>query len=461
MASKSSAESQPSIAVLPFVNMSGDKEQEYFSDGLAEEIINALTHIPGLRVIARTSAFAFKGKQEDIRRIAEVLGVANILEGSVRKAGNRVRVTAQLITAANGSHLWSERYDRDLTDVFAIQDEIATAIAAVLQVKLLLGPTVPRRYKPHPAAYEAYLKARHLWGKLDQESLARSKAYLEQAVTLDPEFALAHCGYADYFLMMSNFLPAHEVMPRVREEAQKALDIDPSLPEAHAMLGVVADEYDYNWKEAERRFHLAMARDPVPPRVRQWYGYMHLLSMGQAEEAVQQHELGIQDDPLNVVARTTLAQCFLNVGRLADAQAEAHKVLELVEHQPYALWILAFTNARQEKWTEALRFAEKASPMILQVPQLIGTLAGVLKRIGEVSRADELIQKLMPGETYGASTSLFFFHLLCEEMDRAAEWLKKAIEQRYPIAVIHASMFFRSTPQWSALAKLMNLPDEA
>jgi eukaryotic-like serine/threonine-protein kinase len=457
---KPAEQEQPSIAVLPFVNMSGDKEQEYFSDGLAEEIINALTQIPGLLVIARTSAFAFKGKQEDVRRIAEILGVTSILEGSVRKAGNRIRVTAQLIDASKGTHLWSQRYDRDLTDIFAIQDEIAGAIAGALQVKLSAEPAVRRRHEPNPAAYEAYLKARYHWGKLRAESMARCKAYFEQAIALDPEFALAYCGYADYFLFISNFsLPAHDGMPRVREEAQKALEIDPSLPEAHAMLGIVAALYDYDWKEAERRFQLAMANDPVPPRVRPWYGFMYLLPIGRAEEAVRQQELGIKDDPLNTIARASLAQSYLNVGRLADAQAEALKILELEEYNTNALFILAFINARQEKWTEALHFAEKASPTIS--PQIIGTLAGVLKHMGEVSRAKELIQKLMPGESYGAPMSLFFVHFLCEEMDKAADWLEKAIEQRLPLAAIYAPIFFRSTSRWPTLARLMNLPEEA
>ena len=247
-ASKSSTELRPSIAVLPFVNMSGDKEQEYFSDGLAEEIINALTHISGLKVIARTSAFAFKDKQEDIRRIAEVLGVANILEGSVRKAGDRIRVTAQLVTAADGSHLWSERYDRDLTDIFAIQDEIATAIAKALQVELSVTPSARRRYEPTLAAHEAYLKARYHYGKFRPESLARCKEYFEKAIMLDSKFALAHCSYADLFvfLAIAGYMPAREAMPLVRKEALKALAIDPSLPEAHAMLGIVAGVYDYD-----------------------------------------------------------------------------------------------------------------------------------------------------------------------------------------------------------------------
>ncbi len=457
--SGSPAEPQPSIAVLPFVNMSGDKEQEYFSDGLAEEIINALTQIPRLKVIARTSAFAFKGKQTDVRKIAELLGVANILEGSVRKAGNRIRVTAQLITAADGSHLWSQRYDRDLTDVFAIQDEIAAAIVDALQVKLSVEPAARRRHEPNLAAHEAYLKARYHWGKLRPESLELCKEYFEEAIALDPEFALAHCGYADYFLFMaSSLLPAHEVMPLMREEARRALALDPLLPEAHALLGIVAGVYDYDWKEAERLFRLAMAHDPVPPRVRQWYGVMFLLPMGRTEEAVEQAEQGLKGDPLNIAARIGLVASLFSLGRLSDAQAEFYKALEFEENNEWAFLFLALTYARQEKWTEALHFAEEAN---LMTPMAIGTLAGVLKRMGEVDRAEDLTQKLMPGEAYGAPLGLCYFYLLCGEIERATDWLEKAIEQRQPNVGIYMLLHSRFTSRWSALARLMNLPEEA
>ena len=455
-----SAGQQPSIAVLPFADMSPGKDNEWFGDGLAEEIINALTQIPGLLVIARTSAFAFKGKQEDVRRIADALGVTNILEGSVRKAGNRIRVTAQLIDASKGTHLWSQRYDRDLTDVFAIQDEIAAAIASALQVKLSAVPAMRRHHAPNSAAYEAYLKARHLWGKDRPEFIARSKEYLEQAIALDPEFALAHCGYADHLLWLASmgYLPAHEAMPRIREEARKALEIDQSLPEAHAMLGNVAALYDYDWKEAERRFHLALARDPVPALVRQWCGFMYLLSIGRAEEAVRQCELGAREDPLSVVARHGLGAALLVAGRLEEAQAELRKIYEFEENDSQFVLFLALTYARKEQWTEALHIAEKASP---RNPWGIGFLASVLKRTGEVSRAEELIQRLLSIENYNVPVGLSLFYLVCGEMDRAAEWWEKVIEQRSPLAPDFGSVFFRSTSQWPALARLMNLPDEA
>jgi serine/threonine protein kinase/Tfp pilus assembly protein PilF len=457
---KTSAEPPPSIAVLPFVNMSGDKEQEYFSDGLAEEIINALTHIEGLRVIARTSAFAYKGIQEDIRKIAKALSATNILEGSVRKAGNRIRVTAQLIIAAEGIHLWSERYDRDLTDVFIVQDEIATAIANVLQLKLTTETAPQRRYKPNPAAHDAYLKARHLWGKYRPEPLAQAKKYLEEAISLDPNYSLAHCGLADHYLLVTaniRDVAAHEAMPLIREESRKALDNDPSMPEAHGMLGVVAAAYDYDWKEAERQFRLAMARDPVPPRVRQWYGFWYLGPMGRAKEAVKQIEQGLKEDPLDIILRGVMSWSLLNAGMLPEAQAEAHKVLEFEENQPSALLALAYAEARQGKWVEAIHSAEKASPMISLAA---GILGGLLRHIGETGRAEEWMRRLPPGD-YGAPLGLSHYHYLCGDIDSAADWMEKAIEQRDPLATIQASLLFRSTPRWPALAKLMNLSEEA
>jgi adenylate cyclase len=281
-----------------------------------------------------------------------------------------------------------------------------------------------------------------------------------QAIVLDPEFALAHCGYAEHFLLLAiaGYLPAHEAMPLVREEARKALEIDPSLPDANAMLGIVAGVYDYDWKEAERRFRIAMARDPVPPRVRQWYGGWYLYPVGQTEESMDQTEKALKEDPLSITAHLHLAISLLSFGRLADAQLEAHKIMEIEENQPWASSILAFTYARQEKWKEALYFAEKATPMITLA---IGTLAGVLKRMEEVKRAEELIQKLMPGEAYGAPFGLYTVCSLCGEIDKAADWLEKAIDQRDPCAAIYASVWFRSSSRWPALAKRMNLPQEA
>src|SRR5579863_673294 len=266
------AQQQPSIAVLPFANMSGDKENEYFSDGLAEEIINALAQVPGLKVTARTSAFAFRGKEQDIRGIAEALNVRTILEGSVRRAGNRIRVTAQLINAEDGYHLWSERYDREMTDVFAMQDDIAAAIAAKLQLKLGPSPAVARHYTPSLPAYEAFLKGRHHLAKLAPDTIARRKEFFDQAIALDPGYVEPYLALAgSYTTLAIEGMPAKEMMPLTRSLARKVLELDPSERRAHALLGSVGALYDWNWKEAQERFRLARLGDPVPFEARAAY----------------------------------------------------------------------------------------------------------------------------------------------------------------------------------------------
>jgi len=457
------AEQQPSIAVLPFANMSADKDNEYFSDGLAEEIINVLAHIPGLKVTARTSAFAFRGKEQDIRKIAETLNVRTILEGSVRRAGSRIRVTAQLINAEDGYHLWSERYDREMTDVFAVQDEIAAAIAGALRVKLAVAPTPLRRYAPNLPAYEAYLKARHHWAKATPESLGRSRECYEQAIALDPGFALAHIGLAEYFLLLTDgagLLPAHEGMPLVRACALKALDLDPLLPEAHAMMGVVAAVYDYDWKNAERLFRLAMGRDPVPPEVHQWYGHFYLAPMGRPEDAVEELERALQEDPLNLMFHLILANCLRVAGRYEDESKELRRVLEL-DVNSSAYMMLAQNYAFRGMLTEALPLAEKGYSLAPWNRWAIAIFAAVLRRTGDTSRAEEVLQKLRDApESYGVPRALCIFHLCCGEIEQAADWAEKSVEQRdsFSPGLLAAC---RSSPRWPALAKMMNLPDSA
>jgi TolB-like protein/Tfp pilus assembly protein PilF/predicted Ser/Thr protein kinase len=457
------AEQQPSIAVLPFANMSGDKEQEYFSDGLAEEIINALAQIPGLKVIARTSAFAFRGKELDIRKIAEGLGVATVLEGSVRRAGSRVRITAQLITAADGSHLWSQRYDRELADVFAVQDEVAAAIAGVLQTKLVVQPAAPRRHTPKPAAYEAYLKARHYQWKLSRESLAQAQEYYEQAIALDPDFALAQVGYADFCLLRASLGgPAHELIARAREAARKALDLDQSLPEASAMLGVVAGAFEYDWNEADRWFRLALAHDPAPPLVLHWYGAFYLMPIGKRMEAVEAHRQALQQDPLNALFRSLHGFCLVAAERFAEAEAEFRQALEIAPtfYSPYVG--LSHMAEKRGGLEEALEFAEKAYALAPWSATSRGFLAGMLRRAGNASRADELLQRLREGDKYHVAQGFFWFHVVCEEPDQAADWLDKVVEHRNH-ALAGSWLRFAQTlspsPRWAGAAKKMNLPE--
>ena len=455
---------EPSIAVLPFANLSADKENEYFSDGLAEEIINALTHIPGLKVTARTSAFAFRGKEQDIRTIAEALDVRTVLEGSVRRAGTRIRVTAQLINAADGYHLWSERYDRELADVFAVQDEIASAIAKALQVKLAGESVGRRRYTPSLPCYEAYLRALHESQKLTPDAMARSKEWYERAIALDPGFALAHSMFGFHFAQLANYglLPAHEAMPLVRSEARKALAIDPSLPEGHATLGLVAGLYDYDWQEAARRFELAMAGDPVPSQVRRYYALYYLLPVGRAEEAVEECTRALQEDPLDLSGRLRLAQCLQAAGRLDEASSELRRVLELDENLWFTHFIWALQQLREGRLADAITHADTASTLAPWNPSAKGLLAAACRANGDIPRSEELLEKLRPGRAYGTPLALAMFHLACSEIEACADWTERAIAERHPAIFFflraHA-LALRTSPRWPALARQLNLTD--
>jgi serine/threonine-protein kinase len=453
---------EPSIAVLPFANLSADKENEYFSDGLAEEIINALTRIPGLKVTARTSAFAFRGKEQDIRKIAETLDVRTVLEGSVRRAGGRIRVSAQLINAADGYHLWSERFDREWADVFAVQDEIAAAIAGALQVRLAGASDGGSRYTPSLPCYEAYLRAAHEARKLTPEGLARSREWYERAIALDPGFALAHSMYAFHFAQLANYglLPAQEAMPLVRDEARKALKIDPALPEGHAMLGLVAALYDYDWPEAARRFERAMGGDPVPSQVRRYYAFYYLLPMGRFEEAVEQCVLAFREDPLDLLGRVRLAQCLLAAGRRDDAASELRRVLDLDENLWFTHFILGLDELREGRLAAAIAHAERASALAPWNPSAKGLLAATCNANGDTRRAEEILEKLRFGPTYGTPLALATFHLCCGDIDASADWTERAIAERHPAVFFflqaHAQEL-RGSARWPALARLLKL----
>jgi len=452
---------QPSIAVLPFANMSLDKEQEYFSDGLADEIINALAHIRGLRVIARTSAFAFKGQQQDIRRIAEALGVNNILEGSVRRAGNRIRVTAQLITAVDGSHLWSERYDRDLADVFAIQDEIAQAIAEALQMKLA---GAPRAHTPRISAYEELLKARHYLQKWSPESAMRARECFDRAIALDAEFALARCELCWYIfvLVTENQISPREGAALMKARAEEALKIDLSLPEAHAVLAMVA-VLDYDWTEAGRQFRLAIACEPVQPSVRSFYSQWYLAPIGRMKEAEEQIELALKEDPLNLYFRSLSSWYLLGAGRRPEGEAKLRQILELDANYWLAYTWLAASRIAQGRVAEALAFEEKAHSLAPWNLAVTGIFAGILERTGDNDRARNLIEKLGDGTAFGAPAGFFGYYFLIQDGDRAADWFEKAIEQRdtrCPWIFPHLfGPLLTSSPRWPKLAKMMNLPE--
>ncbi len=458
------AEHQASIAVLPFANMSRDADDEYFSDGLAEEIINALVKIRGLKVIARTSSFAFKGQNTDIRSIAEVLGVTNVLEGSVRRSGNRIRVTAQLIAAADGSHIWSERYDRQMQDLFEMQDEIATAIASELKVKFAPHPTAHPRRQPKLQAYEAYLRYRHYQWALTPDRLRRSRECLEQAIALDPEFALPYVGLADHHLSSTmTGVRYDDVAPLMRTLTGRALELDPELSEAHGMMGILAGVIHFDWVEAGRCFRRAMAREPVPWHVRAWYSCFYLLPLDRAAEARREAERALEDDPLSAILYWTLSLALDALGLKEEALAARQRVVELDPDMWIGWYRLAMSHAVHGNYSEARPCAERAFELFPTSPSTIGVLAGVLRKAGEIHRADELLLPL-PDGAYGTSTARMCSCLVAGDIEAAVEWAAKAVAQNEPLLITNVLRPFqgvlRKSQGWPALLKQLNLTED-
>ncbi len=454
--------SQPSIAVLPFANMSADKENEYFSDGLAEEILNALAQIQGLKVIARTSSFAFRGKEQDITRIAETLRVKTILEGSVRRAGNRIRVTAQLIDAADGSHIWSERYDRELADVFAVQDEIAAAIAGTLRGKLESELPAARQYKPTLPAFEAYLKGQYQFSKYTPEGLSRSRQLFEQAIRLDPKYLEPREAlvWSELHLVVEGVQSAHDVIPGVRAAVHKILELDNANARALSTLGAIAAFYDYDWGEADLRFRQAIAAAPEDYGIRWRCGILYLSPvLGREEEALEASAKGVELDPLSVFARAMRCHWLNLAGLYERAASEARAALEIENHW-LVHYVMAETYAARGILDEALVEAEEAYRLAPWHARALGVLAAVLTRLGRGEEASGLLTKLESALPFG----MMLYHLLVSDIDAAAHWFEKSIERREAFAVVYfrAPILqpLRESPRWPALAKMMNLPEQ-
>ncbi len=377
------AASANSIAVLPFVNMSKDPENEYFSDGISEEILNSLAQIPDLSVAARTSSFSFKGQQKEVPDIARELKVRMVLEGSVRKQGERVRITAQLIDADKGFHVWSQTYDRELKDIFAIQDEIAHAIADALKVKLgaihAAGPAMPDT--ADLGAYELYLKGLPLWQARGQANLDEAERLFKQAIARDPKFAKAWAGVALVESLRPDWFgtPDSVALPRSRDAAEHALALDPMLPEAYAALGNTAF-YEGRWADGRVLFERAVAIAPSYATAWQWYGY-GLSNAGAVEESLTASRRAVQLDPRAPIVRQDYAQSLRRAGRNLEAEAECTKILSDPHVRPTCLSIIFMSQMARKDYPAARKtlrtLAEpRGSASLAYVDQLMDALEG-------------------------------------------------------------------------------------
>ena len=457
------AQRTPAIAVLPFANMSMDKEDEYFSDGLSEEIINALTKLPGLRVIARTSAFRFRGEQ-DLRKVGETLQVGTVLEGSVRKAGNRLRITAQLIDVADDSHIWSERYDREMTDVFAIQDEISAAIVDQLKVSLG-GHPAAKHPIPKLAAYEAVLEGRHYWYRFTPADLTKALECFERAAAMDPGYAEAHVGLAHYYVLLAGLSLAEprKVLPKARAAAERAMEADPTLAHAHSALAQVVLWSEHAWPEAERHFRRALSLAPSWALVHVAYGALYLRPLGRLPEALAEIDRALEHDPLSPLFRTEQAITLLYEKRYDEAAESCRRALDIDSDFLMALDCLALVRAYQHRFQEALALASQTVQIHGRWSRPLAVLGIACALGGSTGEAHRVLDELLElgSRGYVPAGRVAGIYAALGEKDVAFEWAEKAIEQRDPaILSVQASPVFaplRSGPRYTALLRQMNL----
>jgi len=447
-----------SIAVLPFVNVSGAPQEEYLSDGISEELINALSKLPQLQVVARPSSFAFKGKNEDVRQIGQALQVATVLGGSVRRAANRLRVTAQLTDARNGYNLWSETYDREMGDVFAVEDEISHAIMRALQVHLVSGDslTLSRRPTRDVEAYELYLKGRYFYNEGGFAPVQQALAYFQQALAHDSNYALAYAGLADAYqsLTASTYLGPREGMAKARAAVLKALALEPTLADAHASLGDQLCVYDWDASAAERELRRAIELNPSLANAHYFYSHC-LAAHRRSEEALAEAKRAHELDPLNPEVATGLPWALYAARRYDEAIAGQQKSLDLEPGFAQAHMLLALALAGKESYAEALAEARKMAALAGDAPNFVGILGHVAGRAGERAEAQRILTALERRPPGNRAFAIALVHLGLGNNDQALRWLQTAYQERSEWLVLFtpAPLFdlLRPDPRFSAL----------
>jgi serine/threonine protein kinase/tetratricopeptide (TPR) repeat protein len=432
----------PSIAVLPPVNLSADPEQEYFCDGIAEEIINALAHVEGLRVVARTSSFAFKDRAQDIREIGRSLDVSTVLEGSVRKAGDRLRITAQLINVADGYHLWSERFDRRLEDVFAIQDEIALAIVENLKVKLLSGEraSIVRRRTYNLEAYDAYLKGLFEWNKMTPAGFARCCELFRQAIRLDPEFAPAYAQLADSMTSPSWWAdqPPTEALAHAIPLAERALALDPNLAHGHSVLGHSRAFFERNRVAGERSLRRAAELAPNDALAQTYLG-LFLMAQGGGEEAVGRARLALRLDPLSPAVQTWAGTILVFSGQPAEGLRTLEEQIARTPKFWMPHYFLSTGLVHSGRLVEAGSKAESALELSGGASIALSLLICLCSLTGDHERADDLFERLRQRAEAGYVTPMFltWAHLAQGETDAAFRQAEEALAAKDPWVNVH------------------------
>lgn len=422
----------PAIVVLPFADLSPQKDQEYFCDGLTEELVNALSKIEGWRVVSRTSAFAFKGKEQDVRVIGKQLNVSHALEGSVRKAGSQLRLSAQLTSVDDGFQLWSGKYDRELGDVFAIQDDIAAAIVDKLKMKLGGDQQAHliKRYTENLAAYNLYLQARFYLNKRTEPGLRKSITFCEQAISLEPGYALAYAGLADSYILLcfQGFLPPQVAMPKAKTAVEQALAIDETLAEAHTSLGCIRAIYEHDWSGSEKEFLRALSLNPNHSMTRYWYALWYLLLTGQFEAALAESQKALEFDPLSLVINTGLSWQFYLAGQHERALQALEQTLEMDKDYVFARDLLGQVYAQQGKYEEAIAELEKVVALSNRRTLSLAALGHVCAVAGRKDEAQKILEELLAlaQQKYVSSYDVALVYAGLAENEQALDWLEEA-----------------------------------
>jgi TolB-like protein/tetratricopeptide (TPR) repeat protein len=459
-----------SIAVLPFVNLTSSKENEYFSDGLTDDLINALTQVRGLRVVARGSAFQFKGKSPDIRAVGRQLNVASVLEGSVQRSGDRLRITAQLSSVADGYHVWSQTYDRRLADVFAVQDEISRAIVGALEVRVAGDPRRPLVESPTQdlEAYNLYLQGRFHLNKWRPEGARKGIEYFTQAIAKDPAYAPAYTGLADCYTWLGVFgwSAAREAMPQARQAANRALHLDEKLAEAHVSLGYVKALYDWDWPGAEREFKRALELSPGDADVHFAYSVTYLTPLGRLDEALAEIQRALALDPLSPYEITAAGMIYTDRREYDRAVEQYRKAIELDPSfiQAYDEMLGVETVRGRPQAAEAVMQAMRAVfPNADDTAMRAGIAAGRGRQAEARGFVQQCIQACVRTDRPGKACHIAQIYASIGEKDLAIEWLHKAYEERSPLLVYTKTMPFydslRSDPRFGALLDGLRLAD--
>jgi TolB-like protein/DNA-binding winged helix-turn-helix (wHTH) protein/Tfp pilus assembly protein PilF len=462
------------LVVLPFENLSGDAQQEYLSSGLTEEMITQLGSLEPdrLGVIARTSAMQYKDSHKDVRQISRELGVDYVLEGSVRREGHRVRITAQLIQSRDQTHVWAKEYDRNLSDILALQSDVAGAVAREIQLRLTPKQSARLAGAPavDPDAYELYLKGRYFWNKRNEAAYVKAIDYFNQAIARDPQYARAYSGLADAYALLGSWpnaeIPRREAMPRAKEAALTALKLDDSLAEAHASLAFVEMHYDWNWRESEQEFRRAIELNPNYATAHQWFAYW-LMAQGRTDESIEENSRARKADPLSIIIRTDAADLLCSAGRFDEAIEKAREAMDLDPDFRLTHYFFGLAYTGKQMYPEAIAEYKKGIALDENDEWSRSGLGGAYALAGDRADAARILKQLLQDSRQRGDLSLEIASIYCDlnDKDQAFAWFEKAYQDREGGLIFLNSFLYlesiRSDPRFADLARRVGLPPTA